>query len=158
MLEALTTRVSALGFTTTAQIPDTGSALFNGSIILNDKGSGALVSVVGGMTLDVDFANASNVTGKAGNFYNLQNERVGGQLDLSNVLFDSGIGGGGIAGDLDGRLTNVGSNRVYDYDLEVGLVYFGNAGQAFTGLISGSATEFGGRGSTTIEGAIVLEQ
>lgn len=157
-LEAIT----PLGLTTPSGFQRSGSATFDGTVVINDATTGASnASVLGGMTVTVDFADEDNVTGKAGNFFDLANSRVGGSLTLDNVEFSEGVTGGGFIGDLTGRLTSVGrtgSDQSFDYNLDAAALYYGSGVQAIIGLVDGSATAVGTSTPRDITGAATLER
>lgn len=153
-------RLEALGeleLTPPSEIRTSGSATFDGSIVLNDdsRASVPTASVIGGMAVNVDFANADNVTGTAGNFFDINNKRVPGTLELSNVIFDQGVSGGGFVGDLDGTLRGVAGAGDYTYDLELGAIYFGDNIVGLLGFVNGTATANGS--PRPVSGAAVLE-
>lgn len=154
--------ITPLGLTDPADFQRSGNATFDGTLVVNDSTTGpANASVLGGMRVTVDFANSNNVTGEAGNFFDLADSAVGGSLTLDNVEFSEGTAGGGFVGDLSGVLTNVGrtgSDETYDYDLEVGALYYGSGVQAIIGILDGSATEDGTSATRDVTGAATLER
>ena len=154
--------ITPLGLSAPSTFPGSGTAKFDGTIVINDATTGASnASVLGGMTVTVDFGNENNVTGKAGNFFDLADSAVGGTLTLDNVEFSEGTSGGGFIGDLDGRLTNVGragSNQTFDYDLDAAALYYGSGVQAIIGLVEGNASVAGSSTTRDITGAATLER
>lgn len=157
-----TTRIGALGTTLQADVPQTGTATYRGTIALNDQGATAEATLGGGMVLDVDFANAANVTGAAGNFFDRSGRAVSGELTLTNAEYGPISTGAAIIGDLDGRISGITvgtETKAYDYDLEAGLLYFDTDGGALLGPVLGEATEVGNTANVRdISGAATLEE
>lgn len=160
--QAALDRIIPMDLTAASDIPTTGTANFAGTIVINDSDSGAVdASVVGGFAMSVDFANADNVTGTAGNFFDLANTRASGTLELSDVAFASGAAGGGFEGNLTGRLRDVGETGTdtdFDYDLQIATIYYGADVEALVALMGGEATPVGSSTSQSLTGAASLER
>jgi len=127
-------RVDALGLTIPNEIPRSGSAVFEGTIVLQ---------------------------GRAGNFFDGSSDPVDGTLTLSEVAFSEGTSGGGFVGTLNGRLTNVGGsglNGTYDYDLTYASTYYGAGVEGMLALTGGSATQLSDQSVHDITGGSTMER
>lgn len=160
---AALTRVEALEFTAPEDFQQTGSATFDGVIAISDESGSAVAdaTVIGGITVTLDFEDESASTGTAGNFIDLADTPVGGTLALSDVEFTEGSDGGGFSANLDGSLTDVGragTDADYDYDLVVGGLYLGEGIQAVQALMGGTVSETGSAVTRSATGAASLER
>lgn len=155
-------RIADLGLTAPADIPRSGTATYDGVLVVRDLDGGDVnPSVAGGLRVTVDFANAANVTGTAANLRDVDNTLVDGSLTLSNVVFDSTAIGGGFDARLTGRLRNVGAAgaaRDYDYQLQLAQIFYGDDAQAMLGLVEGGATAVGRTFPEELNGATTLER
>lgn len=154
-------RVDALGLTIPNEIPRSGSAVFEGTIVLQDESLTQSASVHGGLQMTVDFADAEKVTGRAGNFFDGSSDPVDGTLTLSEVEFSESTSGGGFVGTLNGRLTNVGGsglNGTYDYDLTYASTYYGADVEGILALAGGTATQLSDQSVHDITGGSTMER
>ncbi len=151
--DTLYTELETADITDYADLPTSGSATYEGSLLLaiaTDEVDGAL----GVLEMTADFAD-STISGNASNFFNPDQERVAGSVNFTNgeILEDSG--GAFFTTDVSGSVTIAGGSMEIDGE---SFGYFaGNDGELLTGLVTGSATDTSGD-SIYMEGLIAAEQ
>lgn len=156
-------RIDAFDLTPLAEIPTTGSATYEGVIAINDEDAtdAADASVLGGVAITLDFADAANATGTAGNFLDTAGTPVDGTLTFSNFGYAQGTNNGSVTAELDGQLANVGrtgTDADYIYDMQGGGLFQGDNAAAITLLMNGAVSEVGGTVDRQVTGAFNVER
>jgi hypothetical protein len=143
----------ASGVSERTNLPQSGSADYNGYVKGDLEGEG----LVGELALKVDFSLGDNgtITGTADNFQHETEGAYAGTLDLENGLILPGLTGSdpdGIAGDLNGTLSNGGTNHATSIALEGG--FLGGSGTDTPDAMAGGAV--GNVGAGLFDGIFIL--
>ena len=152
-------RIDDLAPSARDQVLTSGSAEYTGTIFIGPEVD--TPEVVGGMAIEVDFANNANINGGAGSFFDADGSAIDGTMTLSNAGIARGDTENRLTGDLQGRLSDVtvgDSEEDVTYDLALGGLFLGTNADAITGVVTGTADIAGSGATSDRVGTFVLER
>ncbi len=145
-------KVQAAGPTPALNIPDGGTATYRGAMtfVLQD---GSMDGVIGQAEVDANFA-TNQVSGGAGNFFDLDGNATLGSVSLENVVIADDFGNL-IAGEVNGNITFAAG--AMDVQTMLAGTFSGPNAELVSGVVSGTATPIVGD-AVLVQGGIFAEQ
>ncbi|WP_341365488.1 transferrin-binding protein-like solute binding protein [Yoonia sp. BS5-3] len=143
--------IVAIGATPVDDIPTTGSATYDGTMLLALQ-DGSMDGAIGQAQMVTSFA-TSTITGGADNFYDLNGNAIDGSLTLEDGSFERTIGI--VTGEMNGSVDFASGEM--DIETDVAGNFSGPNAEYLSGVMTGTATPEG-EDALVLIGGFYLEQ